>query len=757
MNEQEIQKTLSLYGDSGPEQCVRQVAEIIETSYSPLSIRLMDDGRGFGSDDKSGDRQGVCAVHGQLLEGDVLAVQLLLVAVKGDLRVSATTFFEHLACLGDKCRVVNPPETVKRGKNGFWVELRVSAVPFSLVRESAFSAELSKLDDFARALRSAMPEPHDDKKIFKLYEPHKRALDAVFPAPGGITVLPSEMVKFVKETLGYLKGGASIALESPYPVMAHYCLQALATCAADAGDTLGKLKSATVNTKGLGEVAKKAPGLVAVSAPGITLGTNAYEMSNEVSCMLTNLSAANTPIIFWGTQEQLQSVFGGGQGGGADPLCPVVRHIPKVTMSILVDFAVDIAARSAGGLPKGDQDKISNMIIEGFKGFHGTTRRRILQAVATRCITAFTSGESVTPEVVSTYASDISSLKETLAGLSPRPRASRSAEVQHNYIKVMTGPGLFEYFRKHLYAQDQALLQLCERLGTEALTRPSHQPICYCAQGTPGTGKSESSILLAKALGVPHINIDAASMPDYYTASAQLLGSGRGIVGSYQSGRLEQASKCHNGVVVEVSDIDHAVDTVRSALADLFLQVLGTGEAQSAAGAMFSCPNLIFAFTMNLPDGKDESVRKRVGFNDFISRDELANDVEVYIKQMLSSAFISRIGKPVVFDPLGGAALETILENTVRDAILTAAKRSDMHIAGVILEPGLGAATVELMKDRVISKGARALFEHGRTLAANAFIRMRRDFNDLSSCVLHVDFNQHEKMIIKPEIGDVQL
>lgn len=757
MREQEIQKTLSLYGDTAQEQCVSQVAGILENSYEPLNIHLLKGDRAFDSVNKTDERQGVCAVHGELLEGDVLAVQLLLAPVKGDVRVSAATFFDHLAQLGDKCRVIAPPQVLKSTKNGLWVELRVSAVPFNFARESAFAAELEKIDNFARTLQAAMPKAQDDKKIAKLYKSLKDALEAVYPANGGISSLPGDIKQFCQETLGYLKGGSSIALESSYPVLAHYCIQALATCAVDAGGTLGRLKSATINARGLGEVAQKAPGIVAVPAPGVSLGTNAYEMSNEVSCMLTNLSAANTPMIFWGTQEQLQSVFGGGQGGGTDPLSPVVRHMPGVKMERLVEFAVQRAGHLSGGLPAADEKMLISMIVEGLKDFHGTTRTRILQAVATRSIAVFTNGESVTPEFVSSCATDVSNLKESLAGLSPRPRASRNEEVQHRYISVMANPELPEYFMEHLFAQDDALLQLCVRLSTEALTRPSHQPICYCAQGTPGTGKSESSILLARRLGVPHINIDAASMPDYYTASAQLLGSGRGIVGSYQSGRLEQASKCHNGAVVEISDLDHAVENVRSALADLFLQVLGTGEAQSASGAMFSCCNLIFAFTMNLPDGMDEAVRKRVGFNDTVSRNELAADVENYIKRMLSSAFISRIGTPILFDPLGGSALEHILERAVSDSLITAAERCALDIAGVDLEPGLGANAVESMRGRIVSKGARALFEHGRTLAANAFIEMRTKLNGSNCGRLYVTFDEHGKLIINPRNGEVSL
>gem|GEM_PF-3002385 len=99
----------------------------------------------------------------------------------------------------------------------------------------------------------------------------------------------------------------------------------------------------------------------------------------------------------------------------------------------------------------------------------------------------------------------------------------------------------------HIVGQDRALKQLVHRLQTECLTRPAHQPVTYCAQGTPGTGKSQSAVLIAWRLNVPFVNIDAASMPDFSTACSQLLGAGRGIVMSHQPGRIEQVANHHCG------------------------------------------------------------------------------------------------------------------------------------------------------------------------------------------------------------------
>ena len=231
---------------------------------------------------------------------------------------------------------------------------------------------------------------------------------------------------------------------------------------------------------------------------------------------------------------------------------------------------------------------------------------------------------------------------------------------------------------------------------------------------------------MARKLGIPYINIDAASIPDFYTASAQLLGSGRGIVGSYQSGRLEQAAKHHSGALVEVSDLDHAPAQVRSALADLFLQVLETGEAQSAAGAMFSCANIVFAFTINLPNGMDETVRKSFGFQEGPSERDIRRSVTSEIKTIFSSAFLSRIGTPILFKPLDGEALSVIVERAIRTSVLSAASRLDWGLPDVLIEKGVGRAVVDNIEANILSFGARGLLEEARTRAAEALMELQK-------------------------------
>ena len=77
--------------------------------------------------------------------------------------------------------------------------------------------------------------------------------------------------------------------------------------------------------------------------------------------------------------------------------------------------------------------------------------------------------------------------------------------------------------------------------------------------------------------------------------------------------------------------------TAAAVVALVIVALAGRVVASSAA----------FAFTMNLPGGTDETVRKRIGFNDAVSRRDVTADVAVHIKRMLSGAFLSRVGLPI--------------------------------------------------------------------------------------------------------------
>ena len=316
----------------------------------------------------------------------------------------------------------------------------------------------------------------------------------------------------------------------------------------------------------------------------------------------------------------------------------------------------------------------------------------------------------------------------------------RSSKVQRALFDLITSRSdpLLNRLRAEILGQDRALEEVVQRLEAEVLTRDT-QPLRWCAVSTPGTGKSETCVLIARLLGVPYINIDASSMGDPYIAQTSLLGSGRGIVGSDKPGRLEEACKHHQGAVLEVSDVDHASPAVCHSITDTFLQAMETGHVQTSSGAMVYCGNLILAFTMNLPGEQAERMRTRFGFGNAPDREETVRNAQRAIQHMTSGAFLSRVGTPIVFDPISDNVLATIVNRAVRKGIDGAALHAGITIDRLVLDPAVGRNIVATMYSDVAKFGARALLEEARQKTAQAFLAWYREKNDpTKTCDLYV-------------------
>jgi len=727
MDQSECALQGTAWGKTASKETLLQVADLLGKQFRHLAVQPASSGQSFVSKPKDGvPQRGILSVRGESVEDSVIVVQMELARTGKNGLVSPTALFDLLANIGSQCRLISPQDNQEPGQTSLSVEMRVQAIPMSLSRENALLAEIIKIDEMAGRLQAELPVKRSTEDLLKQYEKVADFLKPITPwmAPNSISDPPLQ--DWARETLDLLSGAVSVAVASPHSLVQEYALAALAGASSELGQSIGQVSVPMINGKALLELTQKAPGIIVVPASRLTLGSNPYEMGHEVQSVLVSLSALGKPAVFSGTYEQLQSVFHGGQGGVSDPLSPIVRHVPDVPVEMLARFAIRAAGDIHGGLPARMEEELSLAILNSVSGRGPAEQRRLLSILAHRTVHAWKTGTRVKMISTPSFAVKVGGFAETLAGLSASPRATRFLHVQESFTRNLTGGDLLDAFKKSLLAQDLALEQLADRLCMEALTRPLHQPLRYCAQGSPGTGKSESAILLARHLSIPYVNIDAASMPDYYTAAAQLLGSGRGVVGSFQSGRLEQAAKHHAGAVIEISDLDHAVPTVRCTLADLFLQILETGEAQSATGAMFSCANLIFAFTMNLPGGQDETVQKQIGFVSKVSRRDVRAKVAQALKRMLSGAFLSRVGTPILFDPLDESTMAEIAQRAVQMAIADSASRLGMRIGEVRVGRDVGKHVVSVLEVNIASFGARALLEKSRSLATRCILQLRR-------------------------------
>ena len=701
-------------GLNGPEAALFQTAEIAGQALG-IEIKPAKDGRSMHGVAKQ--RAGIQSLTGFLTDEGMILIELEVLRAPSTLHLAIDPLFHLLAELGDKVHLRPPQKDNNNGKIKYSVGLLVQAMSLSFARANALATEIKKIDELARKLQEEIPESMSDARLVELYKNMADVLAPVYP----IKNPEASNLIWAEQTVEMLQAGLSIALVCENVVDEFYALALLASALAARSATLARFIPTLLPAKGLTELALKAPGIVAVQASRIQMGSNIYELGNEMAATLASLQQVNRSVIFSGSHSQLQSILHGGQGGINDPLLPVVCHVPKTTFASLLPFVIDWTAQQQGGLTAKEKERLQEKVQSQLTGQAESMQMRLVLPLT--LLESRHRSVALSKAEPSSFIDRMAGLRETLSGLGSQPRGGRSPYVQQHFVQVLTDPGLFDAFCQQLFAQEEALQQIVERMQAECLTRPLHQPLRICFQGTPATGKSVTTVALSERLQVPYINIDAASIPDFYTASAQLLGSGRGIVGSHQAGRLEQAAKHHIGAVVEISDLDHAVPNVRAALADLFLQVLETGEAQSATGAMFSCANLIFIFTINLPDGMDETVRKGLGFNNEPTEIRVREKVSEQIKQTFSSAFLSRVGSPILFRPLTGESLALIVERTIDSAVRLGSERLHHPITTLQMAPGVGRAVLQTLQSSLVSYGARALIEHSRSVAARALLR----------------------------------
>lgn len=671
---------------------------------------------------EGGGGTGITRAEGRLENQALICVRLEVLKTPADSRLSARRVFHHLSSLGERTRIVSAGTGDTGDSTSLWVEIRIQASPLSLGRTSALLREIATIQEMARELQADIPEALSNEALTKQYAEVADVLEPISPMPKVEQVADAAEREWAVASLDYMNGGLPVALVVQDRIVEDYCLGLLASACARRGGSLGRLLLPVINAKGLMDVSRKAPGAVVVPAVRIHLGSNVYDLAGEIHSLLECLASAEKPVLFTGTYEQLQKVFQGGQGGWVDPKWPVVRWAPEIPLARMVPFAVEGAGNGAAFLSARDKAALSKEILEQLSLLPASMAGGLLPVVAKRETNIRAGGCAGGFPPTEAFVEEVALLKETFCGMAAKGRAARSPHVQGRWVRVLAGGDLSEHLRRHLFAQDEAIDSLALHLRKEVLTRPDHQPLRYCAQGMPGTGKSRSAQLVAGMLDIPYVNIDAASMPDYYTAAAQLLGSGRGIVGSHKSGRLEEAAKHHAGALVEISDLDHAVPGVRAALADLFLQVLENGEAQSASGAMFSCAGLVLAFTVNLPDGLDERIRKGIGFGDGEDRRAVRKRVSRELKQIFSGAFVSRVGSPIVFEPLSGTALRLIVEKAIADSVELAAVRLEAGLEGISIDEGVAPMVLGTMESRDGASGARAIVEHTRGLVSGALL-----------------------------------
>lgn len=629
---------------------------------------------------------------------------------------------------------------------GVWAEVRIHPKPLGPARQSALLGQIHDLQDLSSRLDTNVVFRESDPDLEAIYAKFKDHVEIVYPLALDPKDIPEDHLTWARDAHNCMSAGMPVALATPYSAVSSYALALLALVGSEFSHTISLAKAPMIPDSQLISLAEKIPGILSLRADQVHFGVQTYERSGLVKGLLSRLQS----VVFFGTYARLQVLFQGGQGDTHDPLSPVVLHAPQPRLDVLMRHTSDVAVRHAGGMPVREQTALCAALLTSLQEYGTADSIRLLPKLVEWGIHRWKAGSRPSTALIPEVVDYIARLEETLGGLCVRRKQVRSASFQERLQTVVDGDQLLPYFKQHLYCQDEALEEVVGRLESECFTRDPCQPIRLCLQGTPGSGKSQTAVLLARKLGIPYVNFDAASLSDHHTAISQLLGSGRGIVHSDKCGRLEEAAKHFQGAVIECSDLDHAAPSVRPIVADVFLQALETGEAQSSMGNLFSCVNLIFVFTMNLPNGADEAVRKKIGFHNELSRREVRENVVKHIKEMLSSAFLSRVGTPILFEPLDGEALKIIVEREILSSVALAAKRLNVSFGPISLEANVGKVLVSLVESDVTAFGARSLIEFTRCAVAEGILR-NKDLRDAGGSPIKVTVQSDGKLRLIPQ------
>ena len=105
---------------------------------------------------------------------------------------------------------------------------------------------------------------------------------------------------------------------------------------------------------------------------------------------------------------------------------------------------------------------------------------------------------------------------------------------------------------------------------------------------------------------------------------------------------------------------------------------------------------------------------------------------------MLSGAFLSRIGSPILFEPLVGEALVAIVARAIQAALQAAAGRLNLSIREVVVPLEAAWQVLVSLESSVTAFGARTILEHGRSLAAQAILDRQRQGGDFTGKTVEV-------------------
>jgi ATP-dependent Clp protease ATP-binding subunit ClpB len=213
-----------------------------------------------------------------------------------------------------------------------------------------------------------------------------------------------------------------------------------------------------------------------------------------------------------------------------------------------------------------------------------------------------------------------------------------------------------EALGKRVVGQEEALRIVSNaiRRSRAGLSDPRRPNGSFLFLGPTGVGKTELAKALAEFLfdtDEALIRIDMSEFMERHSV-ARLIGAPPGYVGYEEGGYLTEAVRRRPYAVILLDEIEKAHQDVFNVL----LQVLDDGRLTDGQGRTVDFRNTVIIMTSNLGS---QVIQENAGEKNYT---RMKNAVMEIVQQSFRPEFINRIDDIVVFHPLGGAQIRSIVD-----------------------------------------------------------------------------------------------
>jgi ATP-dependent Clp protease ATP-binding subunit ClpB len=212
-------------------------------------------------------------------------------------------------------------------------------------------------------------------------------------------------------------------------------------------------------------------------------------------------------------------------------------------------------------------------------------------------------------------------------------------------------------------AQDEAAdavarAVLVSAAGLKSRTKPTGS---FLFAGPTGVGKTEMAKALATELFDSETKMIRIDMSEYMEkhAISRLIGAPPGYVGHDEGGQLTEALRRNPYSVVLFDEIEKAHPDVLNVL----LQVLDDGRITDSQGRCVDCANAVFIMTSNMGQAPLLAAARNGGHGVEIAKQECLSTIRASLRPEL----LNRLDEIVVFNPLTGLALQSVVRLQLSD------------------------------------------------------------------------------------------